>query len=158
MYSFKKVNLFDISKQFVVARMLYTCGKNMAQKYDLHHWDNSFIKTLVIVFICMLKNDVYILFEDNVMVATFQTKVINRCLFLEKLCVLPEFSGNGIGSLCLKKVENVANDLKCEKIVLNVYRYSNHAISFYKKNGYRVSDTNISNNCKTIAMEKEMLK
>ena len=50
-----------------VSDILYKCGKNMAQKYDLHHWDNSRFKTWIIVALCALKNNIYLLYGENKM-------------------------------------------------------------------------------------------
>lgn len=59
MYEVKRVSLINLSGQFKVNNILYDCGKDMAKKYDLHHWDNSHFKNLIIVVLCELKNAVY---------------------------------------------------------------------------------------------------
>ena len=74
MYSICKVNLKCSHKLLAVCNILYKSGKDMAQKDDLHHWDNSRLKTLVIVLLCAMKNDIYLVYDGEIAVATFQTK------------------------------------------------------------------------------------
>ena len=99
----KKVRIFEIKDLRIVARILNRCGKDMAKKYGLHHWDNSMLKSYIIVFLCILKNYVYLLLDGNRPVATFQVKKLEDALFFEKLAVIPEFAGKGYGSYCMKE-------------------------------------------------------
>lgn len=43
---------WNVKKSLLSARILNQCGKDMAQKYGLHHWDNFMIKSCVIVVLC----------------------------------------------------------------------------------------------------------
>ena len=45
MYDLKKVEKYSISQMYKAALILYAWGKDMAKKYDLHHWDNLIIKS-----------------------------------------------------------------------------------------------------------------
>lgn len=128
---------WNIKKSLLSARILNQCGKDMAQKYDLHHWDNSMIKSCVIMGLCLLKNHVYIVLEGKNPVATFQIKKGGSTLFFEKLAVNPEVSGRGFGSYCMRQIEKMAKKLDCEKIQMEVYSQSRHAIEFYQKKGYK---------------------
>lgn len=92
-YKIKKVGLFDFSGQIRVNSILYNCGKDMAEKYDLHHWDNSHFKNFIIVVFCVLKNSVYLVSEEDNYVATFQTRKVGEMFRFEKLACLPEMSG-----------------------------------------------------------------
>lgn len=47
---------WNIKKSLLLAKILNQCGKDMAQKYNLHHWDNSMVKSCVIVGLCFLRN------------------------------------------------------------------------------------------------------
>ena len=124
-----------------VTNILRTCGKDMAKKYDLHHWDNPWIKTLLIVMICLIKNKVYVVKAKKI-VATYQTKITEDNLYFEKLAVKPEESGKGIGSFCLKQIENEGRKIGCMKVRADVYSKSQHAIQFYQKHGYRRTGEN----------------
>ena len=58
-YSVKKVKKNDLISLYKVCRILYLCGRDMASKYSLHHWDNSYLKNWLIVLLCNLKNSIY---------------------------------------------------------------------------------------------------
>ena len=114
----------------------------MACKYDLHHWDNSSFKNFVIIMLCEMKNDVFLVIENKNPVATFQVRVDevdDLNLHFEKLACSPRSSGKGIGSYCMNYMEEMARNKKCKKVCLEVYSSSKHAIEFYKHRGYVVS-------------------
>lgn len=90
MYQVHKVNLFNFPGQIKVNNILFDCGKDMAKKYDLHHWDNSHFKNFLIVAMCELKNTVYLVTEDEKPVATFQTKQVGKTMRFEKLACSPK--------------------------------------------------------------------
>ena len=48
MYTLKKIEKLNISGVHKVASILNACGKDMALKYDLHHWDNPYLKSFLI--------------------------------------------------------------------------------------------------------------
>ena len=137
MFKLKKVSVYNIPQLTKVASILNACGKDMARKYNLHHWDNPYIKSFAIVCLCVLKNEVFLLYSDKSPVATFQIKVKNETLHFEKLGTLPSAAGQGIGSLCMKKIETIAQKRGCNKVVMEVYEPSQHAITFYEHKGYK---------------------
>ena len=156
MYTLKRVGKFDIPKLNKVASILNACGKDMAQKYDLHHWDNSYIKSLVIVALCDLKNEIYLLYDRDNAVATFQVKQSGTTLHFEKLGTLPSEAGRGAGSFCMKKIEELAAERGLQKIVMEVYEPSQHAISFYEHKGYKAVGMTDTLKYKEIRMEKSL--
>lgn len=131
-----RVYIYEIGKWIAVARILNYCGKNMAKKYDLHHWDNSLFKSMIIVGLCLLKNKVYLVTERGKAVATFQIKDSEDALFFEKLAVSPSVAGKGYGSYCMKLIETKAKQLGYKKTRMEVYDQSKHAIDFYLHKGY----------------------
>lgn len=138
----KRVHLYEVKNLLFVARTLNRCGKDMAKKYDLHHWDNIMIKSCIIVLLCMFKNQIYLVLDNNNPVATFQVKKLEDTLFFEKLAVDPEISGKGYGSNCMKLIERQAKKMECHKIRMEVYDKSKHAIEFYEHKGYvKVGET-----------------
>lgn len=138
----KRIHIYEIKNLLIVARILNLCGRDMAKKYDLHHWDNHMIKSSIIVFLCVLRNQIYLVFDGKKPISTFQIKKKRDALFFEKLAVIPEASGKGYGSYCMKMIENQAKKMGCHKICMEVYDQSKHAIEFYKHNGYsRVGKT-----------------
>lgn len=145
---------WNIKKSLLLAKILNQCGKDMAQKYNLHHWDNSMVKSCVIVGLCFLKNHVYLVLEGKNPVATFQIKKKDRALFFEKLAVNPEVSGRGYGSYCMRRIEKMAKKLDCEKIQMEVYDQSRYAIEFYQKKGYVQVGTTDTRKYTDLIMEK----
>lgn len=140
-----------------VAKILNSCGKDMATKYNLHHWDNSFIKSFAIVCFCSLKNEVYLVDCDSKHVATFMIHTNKSSLHFEKLGTLPSESGKGIGSFCLMRIEELALKAGCKRIFMEVYEPSQHAISFYEHNGYSVVDRKDSLKYCELVMEKSFV-
>lgn len=137
-YSVKKISIFNLIALNSVAKILKDCGDDMYQKYQLSHWKNYYIKTMLIVVYTALKHKVYGVYDgaDN-MIATFQTRELSDGLHFSKLAVSPKASRRGIGSYCLEKMEHLAKDkgllcLKCE-----VYDKSKHAYNFYLKHGFK---------------------
>lgn len=155
-YTVKKIGKPDISKQCMVASVLNECGKDMAKKYGLHHWDNPYIKSLLIVGLGVLKNDVFLVYEEEKVVATFMTKKKGDSLHFEKLGTVPSESGKGIGSYCMSKIEQMAQKSGCKRVVMEVYEPSKHAISFYEHRGYRTVGTTETLKYKEIKMEKNI--
>ncbi len=149
-----KVKKLDLVSYKRISNILFACGKDMATKYNLHHWDNYKIKTFAIVCYCSLKNDVYLLYDDNQPTATFMTKKRDEVLHFEKLGTLPLESGKGIGSFCMNKIEELAKASGCKKVVMEVYEPSQHAISFYKHKGYEEVGVTDTLKYKEIIMEK----
>ena len=139
MSEFRTVRKFDAAGYLKAARILNRCGKDMAEKEDLHHWDNPMIKSFAIVLLCAASNDVYILYEHRKAVATFQIRKRGTDLYFEKLAVIPEASGKGLGSLCMKKIEETAGDSGCRTITLEVYEKSRRAVLFYEHKGYEAA-------------------
>ena len=64
-----KWNLFDLNG---VCKTLYLSGKDMVKRYNLSHWNNSYFKEWIIVLLCNLKNDIYLVKNEKNVVATFQ--------------------------------------------------------------------------------------
>lgn len=156
MYTLKKVGKLDILRLNKVADILNACGKNMAKKYDLHHWDNPYLKSLVIVGLCALKNDIYLLYADEKPVATFMTKLQGDSLSFEKLGTLPSEEGKGIGSMCMEKIEEFAKNAGCKKVVMEVYEPSQHALFFYEHKGYKVVGMTDTLKYKEVRMERNL--
>ena len=48
LYSIHKLKKYNLTELKKVSDILYECGKDMAKKYDLHHWDNSRIKNHIL--------------------------------------------------------------------------------------------------------------
>ena len=132
-----QINLWDIPAYLSVVKLLHCCGKDMAARYGLHHWDNPLWKTCAIVGLCALKNQIYLVFHEGMPVATFQIKITGRTLWFEKLATIPALEGNGIGSFCLTEIERISKEKGCSEIACDVYAKSTHAKEFYQRREYK---------------------
>lgn len=141
MYSIHKLKKYDIVELHKVSDILYKCGKDMALKYDLHHWDNSRLKNVAVMILCAMKNEIYLVYDDRTPVATFQTQVKGKSLLFQKLATNPEFAGGGIGTFCMDELEKIGREKNCKEIICEVYDKSEHALNFYKRRGYSVYGT-----------------
>lgn len=57
-------------------------------------------------------------------------------LYIEDLCVDPEYSGRGAGRALMARAEEYARAAGCHNLELNVWEFNSDAIEFYRKNGY----------------------
>lgn len=156
MLKIKKIGILDFKKQFAINNILYECGKDMAKKYDIHHWDNSHFKNFIIIEYCLLKNTVFVAYDGDFIVATIQARKSSNKYILEKLAVLPSCSGRGIGTACLEEMEKKAKKENCDILHLEVYEKSERAIKLYTKLGFKcVGETNTLK-YKEVVMEKQI--
>lgn len=156
MYSIRKLSKFNISALIKVSDILYECGKDMADKYDLRHWDNSHIKNWLIVALCALKNNIYLVYSGETPVATFQTRLAEKSFLFQKLATSPKLAGGGIGSYCLNEIERMAKGKGCTEVICEVYDKSEHAKSFYEHRGYAVYGVTETLKYKELKMRKEI--
>lgn len=156
MYSVRNVKVWNISGLLKTSNILYKCGKDMAKKYDLHHWDNSHVKNWIIVLLCALKNNIYLVYNGNKPVATFQTKKADQSYLFSKLATSPDFAGKGIGSFCLNEIEQLAKGEGCNEIICEVYDKSEHAKRFYEHKGYLVYGVKDTLKYKELKLRKEL--
>ena len=156
LYSVCKLKIWNIKKLLQVSNILYNCGKDMAKKFNLHHWDNSHIKNMVIVALCAIKNQIFLVYDGKTPVATFQTRKINQSYLFQKLATSPKFAGNGIGTFCLNKIEDLAKSENCKEIICEVYDKSEHAKKFYIHKGYVVYGETDTLKYKELKLRKEL--
>lgn len=157
MYQVKKIGIFNVLGQIKLNNILFDCGKDMAKKYDLHHWDNSHFKNFIILALCELKNTVYLVIDDEKPVATFQIKQVGKTMCFEKLACLPKYSRKGIGSFCMNYIEEMAKKKDCERVAMEVYLPSQHALDFYLHKGYVVCGETKTLKYSEVKMEKILL-
>lgn len=128
----------------------------MAEKYDLHHWDNSHFKNWIIVALCALKNRIYLVYDGKTPVATFQTRKVNEDLLFQKLATLPEFAGKGIGTFCMNQIERLGRAEDCRHLICEVYDQSHYAKSFYEHRSYTVYAATDTLRYKILKLQKEL--
>jgi ribosomal protein S18 acetylase RimI-like enzyme len=56
---------------------------------------------------------------------------------LQKIYVLPEYQGNGVGDALMQKIKDLAEEINPDHIWLDTYISNERAIRFYEKNGFR---------------------
>lgn len=131
-----RVRIWNVKRLFSVRKILHASGKHMAKHQGLHHWDNSFVKSLAIVVFCALKNQIYLVLRNGKPAATFQTRKIGSAYQFEKLATSPDLERCGIGSFCISRIEDMAIMNGCDEVICDVYDKSEHAQSFYLKRGF----------------------
>lgn len=156
LYSARKISKFNIPALKKVSDILYECGKDMAAKYDLRHWDNSHVKNWLIVAMCALKHDIYLIYRDDIPVATFQTRKIGQSFRFQKLATSPKYAGGGIGSYCVNEIESIAKEKGCTEVICEVYDKSEHAKSFYEHRGFITCGATETLKYKELKMRKEI--
>ena len=154
MYRIKKISILNLIGQNKINNILFDCGKDMAKKYDLHHWDNSHLKNFIIILLCELKNSVYLVYEDKNPIATFQLNKNDNVLRFEKLACSPSHSGKGVGKYCMSYIEKSAQEYGCKKVAMEVYAPSQHALNFYISKGYKVCGETKTIKYSEVKMEK----
>ena len=156
MYRVRRIGLLNLLALCKVCSILYRCGKNMAEKNGLQHWNNSYLKTLAIVFLCALKNKIYLVYDGKRAIATFQTKKTGDALRFQKLATDPRYAGKGVGSFCLNEIESVAKAMGCARVCLEVYDKSAHAREFYEHRNYVVCGEVSTLKYTELQMEKKL--
>ncbi len=154
MYSIKRLRVWNIGGLLKVADILYKCGKDMCNRFKLNHWNNSHFKNWIIVLLCVLKNKIYLVYKENIPVATFQTRKVNSSFLFQKLATLPNYSGEGIGGFCLNIIEKKAKEKNCTEVVCEVYDKSEQAIKFYQHKGYQIYGTTDTLKYKELKLKK----
>ena len=68
----------------------------------------------------------------------------NQQMFLYDILINEKYRGKGFGTQTMKKLEEKAKELKCNKILLHVFGHNNSAIALYKKMGYKITNLMMS--------------
>lgn len=79
----------------------------------------------------------YILKEHDVDLGFIEIKQKKESIKLNKIYVIPNNQGKGIGKLLIRKACQIGKENKCLYIELNVNRF-NKAIYFYQKNQFEI--------------------
>jgi len=79
-----------------------------------------------------------------------------RPLYVEELAVHPEWGGRGVGGFVLEQLQHLAKVRGLTHLVLEVAENNEHALSWYRKRGFRKLDAAIFL-AQTIETEPELL-
>lgn len=131
------------------------CGQDMKQRLGLRHWVPPY--PLTDLRQDAVERAVYAVRADGRAVATFTvgTSVPRRnwdglrsvapgtwidldarALYLNRLAVLPELQGTGIGRCCLDTIEGLAREAACATVRLDACAANAGLLQFYHRAGY----------------------
>ena len=134
--------------------ILSKCGQDMKVRLGLGHWDPPY--PLELMRKSAEERRVYAVYNnDELLVATFtvgtQPPTYYRtipgvweawdasgepALYANRLAVLPEFQGQGIGTWCMHEYERMACAQGCQAIRLDAYDKHLRLLAWYEKLGY----------------------
>jgi ribosomal protein S18 acetylase RimI-like enzyme len=97
-----------------------------------------------------------ILGEDNWINPRYFEKREMRPLFVEEIAVHPEWAGRGVGSFVLEQLQHLARVRGLTHLVLEVAENNEHALSWYRKRGFRKLDAAIFL-AQSVASEPDLL-
>ena len=156
-YDIEKVHKFNIIIFLKIANILYSSGKNMYKKYNIAIWRNCYLKTLVILTLCYLKNEIFVLKEKNKIVATFQLKMKSDSLFFEKLSTSNLHLNKGYGTICINEIEKIARLNNYNSIICEVYENYEVVKDFYFKRGFNVIGNRKTNRYSLLILKKDLI-
>ena len=138
--SYRRIPIYSYSQIKDVANIITSCGEDMYKKYNLSHWRNSLVKTILIVYYtCVLRHTtIWGVYRGTEMVATFQTRKQGQNLNFCKFAVLPKYSGQGIGAKCITIMNDIALQYSLHGLTCEVLGESEHALNFYLKRGFKI--------------------
>lgn len=77
----------------------------------------------------------FVLYDEETPVGAGRFRVLDGKGKVERICILPEYRGNGAGIQIMEEIEEYAKKLPVDEVVLNAQSY---AVPFYEKLGYSV--------------------
>ena len=128
--------------------LLSSCGKFMFDKYNLCHWHpfmdlEAFINS-------MAEKDLYSVYQENNLIATFNLSLIPRnyyydklwshpmmkAVYLGQLGIDPQKQGHGIGKWCMENIETISKQMGCKYIRFDALNMHPWLKIFYVTQGY----------------------
>ncbi|GAA0214063.1 GNAT family N-acetyltransferase [Kangiella japonica] len=83
----------------------------------------------------------YLLFEKNHPVGYFSYHFESDALFLNKIYVIKEVRGNGVGTKAIKYIASKALEQSAKKVRLAVNKFNSKTIEVYKNIGFKTVDS-----------------
>lgn len=161
---FIKITPQDQQQIEAVYSVLKASGTYMVETFGLMHWANPYSREKIAQDI--EQKDVYIVRNDDGYLATFmlsedtsyyfQDIPDKDAVYLSKLAVNPDVVSSGIGTACMKFIEETCRQNHKTKVRLDVYDKSVQAVNFYLKMGYKELFLKDTTNFRVICMEKEL--
>ncbi|WP_455392934.1 GNAT family N-acetyltransferase [[Eubacterium] cellulosolvens] len=162
-YQLVKIKPDEIEEVHEILRL---CGLEMKDKFNLGHWNPPYP-------VHLMQKDakesyVYAVKEQNKTLATFtiSKKPLDyyykniwlnpdhEAIYVSHLAVLPKFQGRGIGSWCMRTIEDFAREWGCAAVRLDAYEKYPLLLEFYVKLGYQQRQTVTYQRLRLICLEK----
>lgn len=136
--TYHNISAYSIPNILKISRIICSCGEDMYQRYGLSHWNNSLFKTFLIVYYTILikHTTLWAIYNNETIIATFQTKREGDYLNFCKFAVDPRQAGQGVGSRCLGIMEEIAGEIGLRGLTCEVFDKSTHALYFYLNRGF----------------------
>lgn len=150
MIKITKASVEDVNK---IYNNIKQCADDMA-KNGLKHWIPYYSVDNIRKDI--LNNNVFLVnYEDN-NIGNFILISNDNELYISKFAIIPSYENKGIGSKCLRFIEDYAKQNRFKSIKLDVYDKSAGAIIFYQKNGYKIIGEKPTRRFNVKIMQKEL--
>lgn len=96
------------------------------------------------VLIDILNKQVFLIYDDNTLIAHARLKIENEKARISRVCIHPNYQNKGLGSKILKHIEHYASLKGINIIGLTTLENAEYLKKFYQKNGYHTLVTNDS--------------
>jgi|SRR5579872_1866033 len=147
-FTLLKIENTNTYEMGLIHALLVECGKMMFETNNLNHWHpfmdfNSFKNTIQ-------NKNLYAVCDENKILATFNLSTIARdyyheefwsnpgekAIYLGQLGIFPMYQNNGIGTWCMKQVEQIALAMHCKAVRFDGVSNHPYLKKFYEKLGY----------------------
>lgn len=130
----------ELQLAFNIRKEVFVKEQGVAVDIELDEYDTTSKHVLVI--------------HDNKAIATGRLRELDGQAKLQRICVLKEYRGTGVGKLVLEGLEVIARGMQLHQSILHA-QY--HAKEFYEKLGYiTVSNIFMEQNIEHVTMVKEL--
>lgn len=123
---------------------------SFTKKVVQQEWEDSNCRLFLIY---LEKNPAGIL--KLIMNKTLKEVAVRDCLFLERIYLLREYSGQGLGKYALKYIEALGSENNREKLCLATMQ-KGRALDFYKQNGFSIIGEKLLSFPGLVASERPM--
>jgi GNAT superfamily N-acetyltransferase len=162
-YNFIRTDLKDADANYDVLR---ACGKDLKVRFGFTHWDPPIPKENFDQDVADGK--VYSIFDEKQLIATITaspepleyftfelwSNPTMKAMYVNHLGVLPEHQGKGVGTWCMKKVEELALSENCAAMRLDAYVKNKYTVKFYDNLGYERREVIMYGEIQLLCFEK----
>ncbi len=142
----KKVDPGEVEPLHEILRL---CGLDMQARFGLAHWIPPY--PLDLMRRDAEQKNVYAVLDGDRIIATFtigtqppfyydpalSESPNAKAMYVNRLAVLPEMQGHGVGTWCMRTIERLAVEHECSAIRLDTYHKHLDLLNFYRGVGYQ---------------------